>query len=88
MAEWVEWLSKNAKGPKEQYWDRLAEAPWQARLVKIADVLDHLNGPKRYEADRLKSVPKALRLAHPDEAVLHHAATILARKAAQQLECA
>jgi len=80
VADWVEWLSKNAKGPKEEYWDRLAEAPWQVRLVKLADALDHLNGPKLYEADRLKTARKAFRLASSREPLLQMAASILGRE--------
>ena len=83
VADWVEWLSKNAKGPREEYWKRLAQAPWQVRLVKIADALDHLNGPKLYEADRLKTARKALRLASSPEALLQRAAAILEREVAR-----
>lgn len=62
VAEWVEWLSKNALGPKSEYWDRLAVAPWQVRLIKLADAMDHLNGPAEYRRQRLKSARKAMAL--------------------------
>lgn len=74
---WVEWLSKNGKGKKRRYWDLLAEAPWQVRLIKMADALDHLNGPPRYQASRIKTAGKALALANSPEPELQAAAGIL-----------
>ncbi|QJE95755.1 HD domain-containing protein [Luteolibacter luteus] len=74
---WVEWLSKNGKGEKSKYWELLAESPWQARLIKMADALDHLNGPPQYQADRIKTARKALALASSPEPALQAAAEIL-----------
>lgn len=65
VCDWVEWLSKNAKGPKRAYWDRLDQAPWQAKLVKLADALDHLYGPAEYSAARVRTAKKALALTYP-----------------------
>jgi guanosine-3',5'-bis(diphosphate) 3'-pyrophosphohydrolase len=79
VSDWVEWLSKNAKEEKGPYWDRLSAAPWQARLVKLADALDHLNGPAEYRAARIKSAKKALKLAFSNEPQLETAASELRR---------
>ena len=77
VAGWVEWLSKNGKVEKNQYWELLAQAPWQVRLIKMADALDHLNGPPQYQADRIKTARKALLLADPPDPGLQAAAGIL-----------
>lgn len=74
---WVEWLSKTSPDEKEAYWERLAQAPWQARLIKMADALDHLHGPAEYHEARLKSARKALALATSDEAEIKRAARVL-----------
>jgi len=54
------------------------------RLIKIADALDHLNGPKRYQPDRIKTARKALHLASSRETLLHVAASILEREIARR----
>jgi (p)ppGpp synthase/HD superfamily hydrolase len=77
ITDWVEWLSKNHKKSRGEYWKRLEQAPWQARLIKLADVLDHLNGPIGYRADRVKSAKKALKLARSDEPEITRAAALL-----------
>jgi (p)ppGpp synthase/HD superfamily hydrolase len=84
VAQWVEWLSKATKDEKETYWQRLAAAPWQARLVKMADALDHLNGPAEYRDARLRTARKALALATSAEPAIRRAAEIL--KAAIDLQ--
>lgn len=84
VSDWVEWLSKNAKEEKGPYWERLSAAPWQVRLVKMADALDHLNGPPEYQAARVKSARKALKLAFPAEHQLERAASLL-RSTIEQL---
>jgi (p)ppGpp synthase/HD superfamily hydrolase len=78
VACWVEWLSKNTRGGKKQYWELLAQAPWQARLIKMADALDHLNGPPVHRGARIKSARKALKLATSDEPEIRRAAAALA----------
>jgi (p)ppGpp synthase/HD superfamily hydrolase len=78
VAEWVEWLSKYPKAGTGKYWEQLAQAPWQARLVKMADALDHLNGPPKYSSDRLRSARKALALATSQEPEIQRAAEVLA----------
>ncbi|RYD46667.1 MAG: bifunctional (p)ppGpp synthetase/guanosine-3',5'-bis(diphosphate) 3'-pyrophosphohydrolase, partial [Verrucomicrobiaceae bacterium] len=77
VAEWVEWLSKTTKDEKETYWQRLSKSPWQARLVKMADALDHLNGPAEYREARLRTARKALALATSDEPAICRAAKVL-----------
>lgn len=77
VSMWVEYLSKTSSEEKKTYWERLALAPWQARLVKMADALDHLNGPPQYLAARLKSARKALALATSPEPEIKRAAATL-----------
>jgi (p)ppGpp synthase/HD superfamily hydrolase len=77
VAGWVEWLSKDPAGDKGAYWRGLAAAPWQARMIKMADALDHLNGPPEYLADRLKVARKALALATTPEPELQRAGDVL-----------
>lgn len=77
VSAWVDWLSKESKDEKKTYWDRLAIAPWQARLIKMADALDHLNGPPEYLQARLKTARKALALASSTEPQIQRAASVL-----------
>ena len=77
VADWVEWLSKGAKGPEKDYWQLLASAPWQARMIKIADALDHLNGPEEDLQDRMASARKAADLATSGEPALLRGAALL-----------
>lgn len=67
VTEWVMWLSKNEEPVSGPYWDRLASAPWQVRLIKMADAMDHLNGPVQFRAQRIKTARKALALANSSE---------------------
>lgn len=80
VREWVEWLSKNRKKELGGYWERLQHAPWQARLIKLADALDHLNGPAQFQTDRIKAARKALKLAYSDEPEILRAAAYLSRE--------
>ncbi|MES2924003.1 MAG: HD domain-containing protein [Verrucomicrobiota bacterium] len=84
VAEWVEWLSKDEKGGRDTYWDRLPAAPWQARLIKMADALDHLNGLTEYRPARLRAARKALKLANSHEPEIERAAKILRQAIAAQ----
>ncbi|WP_367871759.1 HD domain-containing protein [Luteolibacter sp. Populi] len=77
VSAWVDWLSKEPGEDKKKFWEQLAIAPWQARLIKMADALDHLNGPPEYLADRLKSARKALALASSPEPEIQRAAKVL-----------
>ncbi|MCW1886038.1 HD domain-containing protein [Luteolibacter flavescens] len=77
VTAWVEWLSKTSKDEKAAYWERLAQAPWQARLIKMADALDHLDGPVEYREARLKAANRALALATSGEPEIERARTLL-----------
>lgn len=77
IAGWVEWLSKSPSADKGKYWEGLKQAPWQARLIKMADALDHLNGPPQYLPDRLKSARKALALSFSTEPEIQRASAAL-----------
>lgn len=81
VAECVAALTKNMALPEEarerEYDARLAAAPWQARLIKLADVFDNLcdiesYAPEKREAKRRDAIDRAKRavaLAMPDA---HH----------------
>jgi (p)ppGpp synthase/HD superfamily hydrolase len=58
------------KGPEESadsYWSRLNASPWQARLVKMADALDHLDCPPKALLKRIHNANLALELAFTGE---------------------
>ncbi len=80
VADWVAWLSKNEKQELGGYWKRLAKAPWEARLIKMADALDHLNGPIEYRPERIKAARKALKLATSAEREIELAAAALSKE--------
>ena len=64
------------KGPDESvdsYWSRLNASPWRARLVKMADALDHLDCPPRALVKRIHHANRALELAFTDEAPVQRA---------------
>ncbi len=77
VTDWVAWLSKNEKREMGSYWERLAGAPWEVRLIKMADALDHLNGPPQFRSERLKTARKALTLATTAEPEIGLAAASL-----------
>jgi hypothetical protein len=77
IAYWVFMLSKAPGEPKDSYWSALGRAPWQVRLVKVADVLDHLDCPPDQLFDRSDSVERALRIVQGDEEILDRARTRL-----------
>ncbi|MFO0831186.1 MAG: HD domain-containing protein [Phycisphaerales bacterium] len=80
VADCVSILTKNMALPEaareHEYDARLAAGPWQARLVKLADVFDNLcdiesYAPEKREAKRLDAIDRAKRavtLAMPDAA--------------------
>ncbi len=67
VARLVKLVSKNTLAPGETYQGRLATAEWEARLIKLADALDHLDCPAADLPHRIESGHKALRLAFSDE---------------------
>lgn len=80
VADWVAWLSKTEKRELGRYWERLHHAPWEARLIKMADALDHLNGPIEFRPERLKAARKALALATSPEPEIRLAAAALSKE--------
>jgi (p)ppGpp synthase/HD superfamily hydrolase len=73
VADLVGHLTKGPDEASDSYWSRLHAAPWHARLVKMADALDHLDCPPRTLAKRLRTATRALELAFTDEAPLQRA---------------
>ena len=61
-------LTKASEESDDSYWGRLNASPWQARLVKMADALDHLDCPPRALGKRIQSANRALELAFTGEA--------------------
>lgn len=76
-------LTKEKGIAKEAYWKRLAEDVWQARLIKMADALDHLDCPPSEMPKRIKSGKRALLLAFSNEAPIRKAKLSLERALAQ-----
>lgn len=92
VARCVAALTKNMAVPEAQredeYFDRLRQAPWQARVVKLADVLDNLCDVATYPAaERAKHKRKtiarakhALELVREDDPpAIHRAAAAVKR---------
>jgi len=73
VTEWVEWLSKGAMGPEADYWTLLASSPREAKLIKLADCLDHLGGHLDELDRRIESAKKALSIATDDDPYLAQA---------------
>ncbi len=64
-------------GERALYWERLHDGPWEARLIKMADALDHLDCPPEELARRIKGAKRAVRLGHSDETPIRCAVRIL-----------
>jgi (p)ppGpp synthase/HD superfamily hydrolase len=60
-------LTKNKDDGEEFYWHNLTNGSWEARLVKMADALDHLNCPLEHLTHRIEIAGKALELANSNE---------------------
>jgi (p)ppGpp synthase/HD superfamily hydrolase len=73
VADLVGHLSKGPDESADSYWSRLNAAPWQARLVKMADALDHLDCPSHALVKRICNANRALELAFTNEAPLQRA---------------
>jgi (p)ppGpp synthase/HD superfamily hydrolase len=73
VAGWVERLTWRGHGSSATYWDRLIGAPWQVRLVKMADVLDHARrAPAKRHPLQLRTASLAASLGydyHPSLAI-------------------
>ena len=70
VSHWVFLLSKAPGEPRDSYWIALKRAPWQVRLIKIADVLDHLDCKVDRLPQRAGSVARAADLVMGDEPFL------------------
>lgn len=77
VAGWIERLSWRHQGSSATYWDRLVEAPWQVRLVKIADAFDGLRHPSGWPERSLRTAALAAALAHDGKPSLKDAAAAL-----------
>jgi (p)ppGpp synthase/HD superfamily hydrolase len=63
VASWVERLTWRGHASSATYWDRLIGAPWQVRLVKMADALDGVQarqGPGSEKVLRTASLAASL----------------------------
>jgi len=70
-------LTKENEADEANYWNRLTKASWEARLIKIADALDHLDCPIPELPKRIGIGRKALSLTYSGEAPLLRARRIL-----------
>lgn len=80
VADCVAALTKNMALPEapreEEYHKRLAKGPWQARLVKLADVLDNMSDLETYpQAERASHAIKTIERARQALALLDPADT-------------
>lgn len=67
VAMWVLALSKAPGENKDSYWKGVEKSPWQVRIIKAADALDHLDCPPEERPARMKSIKKAIVLLETDE---------------------
>lgn len=65
------------EGKRKHYWERLHEGPWEARLIKMADALDHLDCPPEGLARRIKCGRRAAALGYSDEEPIRCAVRVL-----------
>ncbi|MES2657962.1 MAG: HD domain-containing protein [Verrucomicrobiota bacterium] len=70
-------LTKEEGGDRTEYWKCLRDEVWEARLIKMADALDHLDCPADELARRIKGAKRALELAHSEEEPIRDARRIL-----------
>ncbi|RYD21568.1 MAG: HD domain-containing protein [Verrucomicrobiaceae bacterium] len=74
----VQALTKDPDGSSRDYWEMLTDEVWEARLIKMADALDHLDCPPEALPRRLRSARKAMTLAHSTEEPIVTARRVLA----------
>jgi (p)ppGpp synthase/HD superfamily hydrolase len=70
-------LTKDRGADDEAFWKRLEDADWQARLIKMADALDHLDCPVEDLPRRIERAGMALVLASSEETPIRTARKIL-----------
>ncbi|QUE53211.1 HD domain-containing protein [Luteolibacter ambystomatis] len=73
----VQMLTKPSRGNPKDYWERLREAGWEARLIKMADALDHLAEPSNKLPARIVTGHKTLALAFGKEREIQLAREVL-----------
>jgi (p)ppGpp synthase/HD superfamily hydrolase len=82
-------MTKRSSFDESIYWLRLERDVWQARLIKMADVLDHLDCPPDELPRRIENARKAVALGYSEEEPIVRARRILEgslRSAEQRLE--
>lgn len=65
------------EGDRKRFWETLAGGPWEARIIKMADALDHLNCPPEELARRIKNGRRAASLGFSEEEPIRCAVRIL-----------
>lgn len=70
-------LTKRKDTGKAEYWQQLNADVWEARIIKMADALDHLDCPAAELARRIGSGQRAVELAWSDEEPVRNARRIL-----------
>lgn len=78
-------MTKDEGYNKSEYWERLYDDVWQARLIKMADALDHLDCPIDELPRRIKSGKRALELAYSDESPVQTARRVLGNALAEAM---
>lgn len=53
IAGWVQRLTWRGHASSATYWDRLIGAPWQVRLVKMADALDGVQARQEIHSEKV-----------------------------------
>lgn len=76
-------MTKTDAMTKVAYWKQLEKAPWEARLLKMGDALDHLDCPVKDLPRRIKSGRRALLLAFSDEGPIRTAKAVLRQQLAE-----
>jgi (p)ppGpp synthase/HD superfamily hydrolase len=70
-------MTKRGESDETAYWQRLRRGVWEARLIKMADALDHLDCTLEELPRRVDNARKALALAFSDEEAMVRARRIL-----------
>ncbi|GAA5117339.1 HD domain-containing protein [Luteolibacter yonseiensis] len=79
-------MTKDDGYAKAEYWERLYDEVWEARLIKMADALDHLDCPADELPRRIKSGRRALELAYSEEIPIQTARRVLGEALASAVE--
>ena len=91
VADFVAYLSKDSRlvepDREQEYDERLAEGPWRAKLIKLADVYDNLADAETDQARQtvLEKVRRAVALAENDPPLQKAVKIVRARMQAAEL---